>query len=194
LGTRDLYRQRVKRLVIVDDGTPQKDVAALRRLISEWPTPVFYCGPEVGQVLRFPGAAIDKDFAWAPAHPVADAYRAFQPMPYDAPAYDIAAGHYAVHPDSGFFQLSEPGALSVSDGGVLAFSAGGGKVQRLIVDADKKQQAIAAFVEIASAKPIAPSQRFRRTDAKAQDAAGAAKGADAKTPAAPPATIKKQDR
>jgi hypothetical protein len=193
LGTRDLYRQRVKRLVIVDDGTPQKDAAALRRVIAEWPTPVFYCGPEVGQALRFPGAAIEKDFAWVPAHPVADAYRAFQPMPYDTPAYDVAAAHYAVHPDSGFFQLSEPGALSVADSGLLAFSTGGGKVQRLIVDIEKKPQAIAAFVEVASAKPVAPPQRFRRPDAKAQDAAGAAKGAEAKDAKTDP-TVKKQDR
>ena len=162
-------------------------------MVAEWPTPVFYCGPEVGQTLRFPAAAIDKDFAWAPAHPIADAYRAFQPMPYDAPAYDVAAAHYAVHPDSGFFQLSEMGALSVSESGVLAFSIGGGKVQRLIVDVDKKPQAIAAFVETASAKPIEPQQRFRRADAKAQDAAGTTKGTSAKDPKSDSVT-KKQDR
>ena len=43
LGTKDLYKERVKRLVIVDTGTPYKDAAALRKVVAEWPTPVFYC-------------------------------------------------------------------------------------------------------------------------------------------------------
>src|SRR4051812_46667853 len=42
LGTRELYKERVRRLVIVDSGGPQRDVAALRKVIAEWPTPVFY--------------------------------------------------------------------------------------------------------------------------------------------------------
>jgi hypothetical protein len=46
---------------------------------------------DVGEARPFPGAAVEKAFAWAPAHLVADAYRAFKPMPYDAPAYDLAA-------------------------------------------------------------------------------------------------------
>ena len=58
-GTIDLYKQRVKRLVIVDAGTPCKDAAALRRVIAEWPTPIFFCAKEVGDALRFPGATLD---------------------------------------------------------------------------------------------------------------------------------------
>jgi hypothetical protein len=182
----------------VDDGSLQRDVAALRRVISEWPTPVFYCGPEVGQSMRFPGEAIEKDFAWSPAHPVVDAYRAFQPMPYDAPAYDVAAIHYAVHPDSGFFQLSEAGTLSVSDSGAIRFSRGSGNVRQLVVDGAKKAEAIAAFVAVTSAKPVAAQPRFRRGDANAQpNTAGAAKAADTKDgkpPAAPGTVVKKQNQ
>ncbi len=189
LGTAQLYKERVKRLVLADSGDAQEDVPALRRVLAEWPTPIFYCGPDAGRELRFPGDAIEKDFAWSPAHPVADAYRAFGPMPYDAPAYDLAAAHYAVHPDSGFFQLSEPGALSVSSAGIIQFSPGSGKVRRLSVDASKKTEAIASFVEIASAKLAGPPQRNRRPDANAQDAAK-----DTKAPAAQPTVIKKQDR
>ena len=187
-GTKDLYKQRVKRLIIVDDGSPQRDVAALRRVISEWPAPVFYCGPEVGRSLRFPGEAIEKDFEWAPAHPVVDAYRAFQPMPYDAAAYDVAAIHYAVHPDSGFFQVSEAGALTVSGSGEMRFSAGGGNVRQLVVVDAKKAEAIAAFVAVTSAKPVVPQPRFRRGDANAPDTNGG------KPPAAPGTVVKKQNQ
>ena len=60
-------------------------------ILSAWPSPIIFCGREVGQALAFPGAALDKSFGWAPAHPAADAYRAFAPMPYDAPMDDVAA-------------------------------------------------------------------------------------------------------
>ena len=71
------------------------------RLFAEWPTPIVAVGAEVGTALPYPGASIEKDFAWSPAHPVVDAYRAFKPMPYDAPAPALAAVLYAVHPDDG---------------------------------------------------------------------------------------------
>ncbi len=65
----------------------------------------------------------------------------------------------------------------------MKFTAGGaGKVRSLTVDAAKKADAIAAFVAIASAKPVQPQQRFRGTNANA---------ADGKAPPAP-AAIKKQ--
>ncbi len=160
-GTKDVYKQRVKRLVIVDGGTAQQDPAALRRVIAEWPTPVFFCGREIGEALRFPGATLDTAFAWTPEHPVADAYRAFKPMPYDAPLHDLAAMHYAVLPDSGVFGTSEPGTLSVSDGGALSFAAGGGSVRRLTVDPAKRAEAIEALTSIATAKPVPPQGRGR---------------------------------
>jgi hypothetical protein len=161
LGTKDIYKARVKRLAIVDAGVPQQDVPTIRKVLAEWPTPIFFCGKEVGEALPFPGTSIDKDFAWAPAHPVADAYRAHKAMPYDAPSYDLAAAHYAVHPDSGFFQLLDAGTVSVGDDGRMKFSVGGGDVRSLTVDPSKKDQIIQAFVAIASAKPPEPQQRFR---------------------------------
>ena len=72
---------------------------------------------------RFPGAAVNEAFGWTSAHPVGDAYRAFKSMPYDAPTYDLAAMHYTANPESGLFQVSEPGTLSVSDSGATTFAA-----------------------------------------------------------------------
>lgn len=168
-GTKEVYEKRVKRLVIVDSGAPQQDIPALRRVLAEWPTSVIFCGPEVGEALRFPAAAIEAGFNWTPAHPVIDAYRAFRPMPYDAPAYDVAAVHFAVHPDSGFFRLSEPGSISVADDGRLQFSVTPqGKVRSLIVEPSRSDAAIRAMVEIVSAKPVAPPVRTRGAAAAVQ--------------------------
>ncbi|MEO7192091.1 MAG: hypothetical protein ABI051_13650 [Vicinamibacterales bacterium] len=157
-----IYQKRVKRLVIVDAGVPQKDVAALRRIVAEWPTPIFFVGRDVGEALKFPGAKLEELFAPSPAHPLVDAYNAFKPAPYDAPLYDVAAVHYAIHPDSGFFASSEPGSLKVGDDGGVQFVAGGGKIQRLSVDPAKQADALAALIALVTQKPpAAPGARGR---------------------------------
>lgn len=161
-GAAEQYKQRVKRLVIVDSGGTEQDPAALRRVVAEWPTPIFFCGPDVGDVLRFPGAGLEKAFAWAPAHPVADAYRAFKPMPYDAPAHDLAAVHYAVLPDSGLFTVSDPGNLAVAGDGRLAFLPGNGTVRRLAVDPARRDEALQTLVGLATTQPV-PAGRGRGT-------------------------------
>jgi hypothetical protein len=153
------YKTRVKRFVIVEAGTAGPDPAALRKVLSASIGPMIFCGHDVGEALLLPGAQIDKAFDWAPANPVADAYRAFKPMPYDAPAHDLAAAHYALNPGSGFFTLSEPGTLSVSDEGRMTFSAGSGTVRRMSVDPAKKAECLAALVALATAKPTPPQGR-----------------------------------
>jgi purine nucleosidase len=159
-GTKEIYKERVKMLVIVDSGAPQ-DVKAIRRVLAEFPAPMVFCGKDVGDALPYPATSIVKDFAWAEGHhPVVDAYSAYQPMPYDAPSYDLAGALYAVHPESGLFPLSEPGSLSVDDGGRFRFMAGGGgKVRSLMVDAARKNKIIETYISIASAKPVPPAVR-----------------------------------
>lgn len=162
LGTKALYQTRVKRLVIVDAGVPQRDPAALRTIIAEWPAPIVFCGREIGEALRFPGARLDALFGWSPAHPVADAYRAYAPMPYDAPMHDVAALHYAVHPDSGWFDLSEPGTLSVAGDGRVSFAPGAGQVRRLVLNPSKAHDALEALLALVSAAPTPPPARSAR--------------------------------
>jgi hypothetical protein len=159
-GTKEIYKERVKMLVIVDSGAPQ-DVKAMRRVLAEFPAPMVFCGKEVGDALPYPAASIAKDFLWAEGHhPVVDAYTAYQPMPYDAPSYDMAGVLYAVHPERGLFSLSEPGSLVVDDAGKVRFTAGGGgKVRSLTVDPARKNKIIETYIEIASAKPVAPAVR-----------------------------------
>jgi hypothetical protein len=175
-GGKDIYKERVKMLVVVDSGEPQ-DVPAMRKVLAEFPTPIVFCGKEVGEALPFPGASIDKDFAWAPAHPVVDAYHAWKPGTYDFPSYDLAAILHAVHPDKGYFKLSEPGAIVVGDDGILTFAPGKGQVKSLIADPGQKEVILKLFVELASAKPPVPQQRQRPAAA-----AAAPKAVTPKTP------------
>jgi hypothetical protein len=74
-------------------------------------------------------------------------------MPYDAPLHDLAAMHYAVHPDSGFFALSDTGSVTVGNDGTMKFAVGAGNIRRLTLDSEKKAPALEALIAIATAAP-----------------------------------------
>jgi hypothetical protein len=112
-------------------------------------------GAEVGAALEFPGDSIDKEFAQAvPDNPVADAYRAYKPMPYDAPSWAMAAALYAGRPQGGYFKLSGTGTIKVDEQGRTAFTtAEKGNHRYLIPDPGQRDKIRSAYVELASAKP-----------------------------------------
>ncbi len=180
-----LIAQRCRLLVIAagsyPDGKPepgiQADTAAARHLFAEWPTPIVAAGSEVGETIPFPGASIEKDFAWSAAHPVVDAYKAYRPMPYDASTTAMAAVLYAVRSKDSFFQLSEPGTITVLDDGRTKFTPSpDGKHRYLIVDQSQKGKIQQDYVELASAKPVprAPRRRFGQQQNQQQEQAPSA--------------------
>jgi len=144
------------------DATITRDIPAARKLFAEWPTPIVAVGSEVGDALPYPGASIEKDFAWAPSHPLVDAYRAAKTMPYDAPASALAAVLYAVHADDGYFKLSEPGTISVLDDGRTRFTpAADGKHRYVIVDPAQKEKITTVYTAMVSAPPAPRPGRGR---------------------------------
>ncbi len=158
-GARELVARKAKLLVVTDFA---RDATAARKVLAGWPTPIVYAPAEVGDALPFPGASIEKDFAWSPAHPVVDAYRAYKPMPYDAPSWAMTAVLHAARPAEPDFKLSDPGTLSVSAAGAVQFtSAPQGKHRQLVYDPDQKDKIIQTYVELASAKPTGRPARFR---------------------------------
>jgi len=169
-GIKDLISKKVKFLSIMGGAfSPgaepefniKTDIAAAKKLFSEWPTPIVASGFEVGETLLYPASSIEKDFAWSIAHPVADAYRAYQQMPYDTPTWDLTAVLYAVRPEQGYFKLSEPGTITVLDDGRTQFTpSAGGRHRYLILDPVQKERILNTYIEFASAKPV-PRQRFR---------------------------------
>ena len=131
-------------------------------MFAEWPTPIVVAGSELGDALPYPGASIEKDFGWSEAHPLAAAYRAYRPMPYDAPAVAMAAALYAVRPQENYFKVSDPGTVSVADDGRISLTpASGGKHRMLIADAAQKDRIQQIYAETASTKPVGRTQRFR---------------------------------
>ncbi len=162
-GIPDLIAAKIKYLVIsASDARIKADIPAAKKVFAEWPTPIVVCGREIGASLPFPGASIDKEFAEAVHdNPIADAYRAYQTMPYDAPSGDLAASLYAGRPQEGYFKLSGNGTIAVGGDGRTAFTASAtGKHQYLIFDPAQKDKILKTYVELASAKP-APPKRFK---------------------------------
>jgi hypothetical protein len=144
------------------EATIKADIAAAKKLFAEWTTPIVAVGAEVGDALPYPAASIEKDFAWAPVHPVVDAYRAAKPMPYDAPASALAAVLYAVHPEDGFFKLSDPGTITVLDDGRTRFTpAADGKHRYLIADPAMKEKVLGVYTAMVSAPPAPRPGRGR---------------------------------
>lgn len=153
---------KVSRLVVAlgtfPTGDPDpaivSDLDAARRLFAEWPSPIVVVGSEVGEALPYPGASIDEGLAWAPVHPVADAYRVFRSMPYDASASTLAAIVQAVFPDEGYFGLSEPGTVTITDDGRTQFVASpDGRHRYVKVDAAQKARVLTMYTELVSAPP-----------------------------------------
>jgi len=169
-GLKDLIEAKVRCLVVAGGAFPagpaeariKADNPAARKLFAEWPTPIVAAGFEIGAALEFPGASIDKEFAEAaPDNPVADAYRAYQAMPYDTPSWAMAAALYAARPKEGYFQVSDPGKIGVDRDGRTSLAASEkGSHRYLIVDPAQKDKIIQAYVQLASAKPQ-PPRRFR---------------------------------
>jgi len=161
-GMKDLIVAKSRYLVAaLPDRAIKADIAAAKKVFAEWPTPIYAGGEDLGEI-PFPGASIDKEFvAVNPESPFIPAYKAFCPAPANVPSWAMAAALYAGRPKEGYFKVSDPGTISISDSGVMAFAPSPqGKHQRLSIDPDQKDKVTQAYVDLTSAKPVFP-QRFR---------------------------------
>jgi hypothetical protein len=168
----ELLTSKVKFLLVAAGTYPggavdpriQADVAAAKKLFATWPTPIVAVGTEVGAAVPYPAQSIEQDFAWAPAHPVVEAYRANQQMPYDAPTQAVIAALFAANSSADYFRLSEPGTISVENDGKTTFAPSpNGKHRYLMLDVAQKERIAKDFTALASGKPAPPPQgRGRR--------------------------------
>ena len=167
-GSKDLIWQKVRFLSVMGGAYPsgdpeyniKADIAAAKKVFAEWPTPIVASGYEVGNELLYPAASIEADFGWAPHHPIADAYRAYKPMPYDTPTWDLTAVLYAIRPNETYFKLSEPGTITVLDDGRTKFTtSAGGRHRYLIIDPDQKDRIVKTYRDLASTRPVVRQRR-----------------------------------
>lgn len=108
------------------------DAKAGRKVFDQWPTPIVATGYEIGAEILYPAESIEKDFAYVPNHPIAEAYRVFSKMPYDRPTWDLTAVLYAIRPDRGYFGLSSPGKITLDEKNVTHFAPSDGGTHRYL--------------------------------------------------------------
>jgi hypothetical protein len=155
-GTKELIATKTNYLVAACNI--EADVASAQKVFAQWPTPIYW----VDAAIPFPGASIEKEFVAAnPDNPMIAAYRAWKPIPSDAPAPAMVATLYAARPKEGYFKVSDPGTIAIQNDGHSAFTPSPqGKHYRLTADPEKRDKVVQTWVELASAKPVLP-QRFR---------------------------------
>jgi inosine-uridine nucleoside N-ribohydrolase len=155
----ELVRRKVKLLSVMagdfvepkPEFNVQRDTASARKLFDRWPGEIVASGYEIGDAMKFPAARIEKDFAWAPDHPVVDAYRAYMKMPYDRQTWDLTAVLYAVRPGGGYFELSPPGRITADDAGRTGFRADtAGKHRYLVLPEALRARTLECMIGLAS--------------------------------------------
>jgi inosine-uridine nucleoside N-ribohydrolase len=159
LSGRDLALRKVRLLSVMagnfaepkPEYNVQTDIPSAQKLFRDWPTPIVASGYEVGASILFPASSIERDFAYVPDHPIAEAYRNYMKMPYDRPTWDLTAALYAVRPDRAYFTLSPPGAISADPRGVTHFTPGPAGLHRyLTVDAAQRTRILEAMILLSS--------------------------------------------
>ncbi len=139
------------------------DLPASRRLAADWPTPIVWSGFEIGLAVPYPASSIEHDYGYVEHHPIAEAYRLYDKMPYDRPSWDLTAVLYGLLPDRGYFDLSPPGRVTVEEDGATRFEMQeGGPHRYLILRPEQRARVTEALVELASQPPACPPRKESR--------------------------------
>lgn len=162
-----LIREKVALLSVMAgdfaSGKPEYNVrihvAPAKHVLVDWPTPVIASGFEIGDALRYPAAAIQRDFGYANWHPVPVAYAAYQKMPYDRQTWDLTSVLQAVRPSAGYFELSPPGWIEVAPDGVTRFRVDPKGTRRHLILKPAQAARILEAMRLLASQP--PSPDFR---------------------------------
>lgn len=161
-GGPDLIRKKVKLLAVMGGNFAEpkpeyniyidRDAAAL--LLSQWPGPMVFSGYEIGSAITFPFAEFSTGFPYTAAHPIVASARSFFPKPEDRPAWDPTAVLYAIRPDAGYFQLSRPGRITLTEKNTTVFQEDPeGHCRHLIIDPEKTSSVRQLLVDLVTEPP-----------------------------------------
>lgn len=130
------------------------DVKSAQQVFERWPTPIVASGYEIGKAILYPARSIEQDYNYVPHHPVADAYKTFQKMPYDRPTWDLTSVLYAVRPEAGYFGLSPEGRIIVENDGVMQFQTEpSGPHRYMTLTPEQAARVLEEFIRLCSRKP-----------------------------------------
>ncbi|MCA9416173.1 MAG: nucleoside hydrolase [Candidatus Omnitrophica bacterium] len=97
-----------------------QNVPAFKKVVEEWPTPVYLSGYEIGIVVFSRYEQIKEDLK--PENPVRVAYEDYlgvgkKPAPWDRPSWDQTAMLFSIYPQKNYFDLVGPVTIKVGEKG-----------------------------------------------------------------------------
>ena len=161
-GGRELVERKVKLLCLMAGNfvrsQPEYNVytdgSAAQYLFANWPTPMIFSGFEIGERVKFPYDSALRDFNYTDNHPIAAAFKIFQPAGKDRPNWDSTAVLYAIRPDRGYFDLSESGRVSLGPKHTTVFTPDPkGNCRYLVLKSDQVLRVEAVIETLASEPP-----------------------------------------
>lgn len=133
LSGRELVAKKVKQVSVMagniswEDGRDifpeynvRRDIASAKKFFSECPVPIVVSPFELGLEICYPASAIETNLGFGTPNPVVEAYKAYMPMPYDRPTWDLTSVVYAVEGNKWFTSYST-GTVSIGDNGLSRF-------------------------------------------------------------------------
>lgn len=130
------------------------DIPAAQQVARDWPTPFVWSGFEIGIAVPYPAVSIERDYSYVKHHPLAEAYRLYEPPPHNRPTWDLTSVLYAAFPDRGYFGVSGAGTVTVEEDGFTTFTASEtGRHRYLTLTNDQKVRVIEALVQLSSQPP-----------------------------------------
>jgi hypothetical protein len=112
---------------------------------------------ELGNAIKYPAVSVERDYGYVAHHPVAEAYRLYMKFPYDRPMWDLTSALYVIRPDRGYFGLSEPGTITVTDAGQTVFaSSPQGRHRILTASPEQVTRTLEAMICLCPQPPVQP--------------------------------------
>jgi len=163
LKGKDLISKKVKYLSMMAGHSKKSEIMkefnvymdenSARNVFDNWPTPIICSGFEVGISILYPASSILDDFKYVQYHPMLEAYKAYLPMPYDRPTWDLTAVLSVVESDSSFFGHTPAGEAVVGPANFVFEERPGGKLTFLSVTPEQSERIKNRFITIITTQP-----------------------------------------
>jgi hypothetical protein len=105
------------------EANVRNGIGSMDRFCRRWPeeVPVVWSDFRIGIAAPYPRESIARDFGYRKHHVVREAYLLHSGPNHDRPTWDLTSVLFAVRPDDGYFELSEPGRVVVERDGFTRF-------------------------------------------------------------------------
>lgn len=163
LNGKDLISKKVKYLSmmaghykkseIFKEFNVYMDENSARNVFDNWPTSIICSGFHVGISILYPASSILNDFKYVKYHPMVEAYKAYLPMPYDRPTWDLTSVLSVVESDSSFFGYSPAGEATVNPDNFVFEERPNGKLTFLTVTLEQSERIKNRFIKIITTHP-----------------------------------------